>query len=178
MVSKPLAPTSRPSKKERKVTPLVATIGSSPAASVSKTALHPVFVYGSLKRNFPLSDWLKDQDYVGSAVVSKHTLISLGQYPAMIHTGLDEDAVTGEYYLVSDDVFKALSRMEERAGYATVRVSGKFINASTPTLSASDFKANAWLFASIQRGVAVWESFDHKGDIYQYVNYHKEDDKS
>lgn len=165
---KPLAPTTRPTKKQQ----AVAVMGNDPAAASSKTTLHPVFVYGSLKKDFPLSDWLKDQDYVGTAVVSGYTLLSLGAYPAMIHTGREDDAVNGEYYLVSDNVFQQLRRMEERVGYSTVRVHGKFTKAATSALEASKFTANAWLFGSIQSGVAVWDIFQHNDDTYQYVNYH------
>lgn len=166
--SKPLAPTSPPKKKEETKKESAPT----PATTVSKTALVPVFVYGSLKKDFQLNSYLKGQQFVGPAVVHGHILVTLGQYPAMIQIDDDKYQVVGEYYLVSPDCFDAMRQMEERAGYHTHDVEGHFAtNDNIPVLKDSKFKAKAWVFDTVYKGMADWTCMEYQGQDWLYVDY-------
>lgn len=167
---KPLAPTSRPKSKAESATTTVVKAPAA-AATVSKTSLHPVFVYGSLKKDFQLHEhYLLDQMMVGKAVIEGYTLISLGQYPALMQTGNPKHKVEGEYYLVSDEAFESMKSMEERAGYTTETVRGHFAtNDRQPTMSDATFSAKAWVFFKCSDGTARWDTFHERGKDWLYV---------
>lgn len=154
---KPLAPTSRPTKKAEATTPPPA-----PAATASKATLHPVFVYGSLKKGHWLHDsYLGDQMFVGNAVITGYTMLSLGKYPAILQTNNPNHQVLGEYYLVSDEVFNSLKKMEEDVGYETKTVKGRFsTSAAIPSLNDAPFSANAWVYYTCQDGLRNWTTVD------------------
>lgn len=160
---KPLAPTSRPKPKAAPQAPPK----PAPAATVSKAALHPVFVYGSLKRGFRLHEhYLAEQMFVGTGVIEGFTMFSLGQYPAMMFTGNPKHSVVGEYYLVTEEVFLALKRMEERAGYDTITVKGNFHTGDIiPTSNDATFSAKAWVYFCASEGMKKWDTYtDKSGD--------------
>lgn len=165
---KPLAPTTRP-KKQAESTNTVST--PTPAATVSKATLRPVFVYGSLKRDFQLHEYyLADQMFIGTAVIEGYTMISLGRYPAMIYTGNPAHKVQGEYYLVSEDAFEAMKLMEEDAGYTTEIVRGHFATKDRPpTMNDATFSASAWTYFVCSEGTKVWDTFSSKGKDWLYV---------
>lgn len=165
---KPLAPTTRPKKKAE---PTTTVPTPAPAASVSKASLHPVFVYGSLKRDFQLHEhYLADQMFVGTAVIEGYTMVSLGRYPAMVYTGNPKHKVLGEYYLVSDDAFESMKTMEENAGYTTETVRGHFATKDRqPTTNDATFSAKAWTYLVCAEGTKVWDTFSSKGKDWLYV---------
>lgn len=162
--TKPLAPIAK--KTTKKAQPTVLT----PASAVSKASLIPVFVYGSLKRKFQLHDhYLKGQEFIGRALITGYTIISLGSFPGLIKTGNPEHQVLGEFYLCSEEAYHAMRSMEERAGYETVTVEGKFcLTNAVPTLTDSSFKAQAWVLPT-EEGVAEWSLYDHGGQFYGFV---------
>lgn len=170
--SKPLAPVAKPTKKTPKMEK------PAPAATVSKASLVPVFVYGSLKRNFQLhKHYLEDQMFVGRGVIKGYTLVSLGPYPSMIHTLNTAHQVVGEFYLVSESAYHAMRSMEERAGYATVEVNGRYSDTNAlPTDASPNFTAQAWVFPT-DVGLSEWALINHQGVIYGYVDYISSDEK-
>lgn len=113
-----------------------------------------LFVYGTLKRGFPLNDWLADSELVGTGVIFNHALISLGVFPALIALP-DYDSrkggvtVDGEVYLVPSSTFKRLRHMEERVGYSISTVDVDLDG--MPMLEAKTL-----LFASIPSGQYSW----------------------
>lgn len=166
--TKPLAPTEPPKKEEK---PKEAELA--PAATVGKNSLLPVFVYGSLKKGYQLHDhFLKNQMFIGNASIKGFSLISLGQYPAMIQVDDDSYSVSGEYYLVTKEVFDKLKAMEEKAGYTTEKVDGNF-TADQRIAGCKDakFKAHAWVFAGIEVGTAGWTTTHYQGDDYVHVSF-------
>lgn len=165
---KPLAPTSRPKKKAE---PATTEHKPAPAATVSKAALIPVFVYGSLKEGFRLHPYyLADQQKVGEAVIEGFSMVSLGQYPALIRTDNPDHKVMGEYYLVSEEAYNLLKKMEEDAGYSTESVKGVLTSmAGAATTKEVPFTAKAWVYINCHKGTRVWDTFTSKGKDYLYV---------
>lgn len=165
-VEKPLAPSAPKKKKEVEVKQSTVK----PAGVVSKAELVPVFVYGSLKKGFQLhKDYLEGQQFIGRALLPGFTMVSLGPYPALVRTGNPEHSVVGEYYLMSGDAYHAVRSMEERAGYETSDVEGKFSsNNAIPTLSDATFRAKAWEMPT-DVGCAEWTLINHQGVNYGYV---------
>lgn len=166
--TKPLAPTEPPKKQEKPKESELA-----PAATVGKNSLLPVFVYGSLKKGYQLHDhYLKNQMFIGNATIKGYSLISLGQFPALIEVDDDSYSVAGEYYLVTQEVFDKLKAMEEKVGYTTEKVDGHF-TADQRIAGCKDakFKAHAWVFAGIQVGTASWATTHYQGQDWIYVDF-------
>lgn len=159
MTAKPLAPRRAVEQESPHSSP-------EPAVTASKGKLVPLFVYGTLKRGMRLHEgWLGGQMFVGKAVVSGFTLLNLGTYPAMFHTGNDNDKVLGEYYLVEEKCFTNVSDMETAVGYQLATVAGKFSirDASLP----SEFHANAYIM-SFHSGTVEWaeRASEYQGKTY------------
>lgn len=166
--SKPLAPTTRPKRGKAATTAspaVVVNTGPAPASTVSKAALIPVFVYGSLMQGHALHDWLKDQDFIAVCKIDGYALVSLGPYPALVAVEPTTCSVAGEYYLVSEDCFTKLKDMEEAAGYKTVNVSGTFDK------GGGKFTARAFLMWDLKPGTYSWEAVTHNNKDYRYVGY-------
>lgn len=172
--TKPLAPTAK--KKQEKDKTATKTI--TPASAVSKASLVPVFVYGSLKRKMQLHDhYLKGQEFIGRALITGYTIISLGSFPGLIKTGNPEHQVVGEFYLCSEDAYHAMRSMEERAGYETVVVEGKWrLSNDIPSITDASFKAQAWVLPT-EEGIAEWSLYDHGGKFYGFVAYSQKEKK-
>lgn len=87
--------------------------------------LVPLFVYGTLKKGFPLHEWMEDQKFVADVRIQGYTLISLGPYPALVDMNEPsaDMGVAGELYMVEEGRFNQLRKMEERVGYSTQEVS-------------------------------------------------------
>ena len=118
----------------------------------AKPVTHDVFVYGTLKKDFPNCDyWFKTgatQIRAEDTLVG-HMLLSLGPYPAMLKVdGLasDDFAVTGEVWRVEDSVFKYAKAMEEGAGYSTVEV-----------VTESGMRCKAFTMQSVTPGTYAWD---------------------
>lgn len=111
-----------------------------------------LFVYGSLKRGFPLhSSWLKDQEFVGPAELKGFSLLSLGAYPGLISVNNDDFSVIGEVFNVVADTFEELKDMEESVGYSTVEVE-----------LADKTTAYAFVFDSLIEGPCSWVNTTRK----------------
>ena len=79
-----------------------------------------VFVYGTLKRGHRLSDWMANSAYVAKATCYGCVLTSMGPYPALIYTGLDNQGVKGEVWDMPERDYGALAAMESSVGYDAV----------------------------------------------------------
>lgn len=112
-----------------------------------------VFVYGTLKKGFPLHGWLENGKYLGKDTTYGCSLISMGNYPALLFvTTKDGDldrsyGVTGELWSVPEDDFLSIKAMEERVGYVTLEVT-----------TASGVEANVFAYDSVRKGNVEWAS--------------------
>lgn len=70
-----------------------------------------VFVYGSLKRGFPLHSILKGSKYVGTVPLEGFTLHSAGAFPYMVPCV--NGTVLGELYDVTSETLWQLDRIEQ-----------------------------------------------------------------
>lgn len=78
-----------------------------------------LFVYGTLKKGFPLQSYLATSKFVSKDEVYGE-LYDLGAFPAFIRGLPDRTAkIKGEVYDVPTEVFESVKRMEENAGYET-----------------------------------------------------------
>lgn len=114
----------------------------------------PLFVYGSLRRGYPLHGWLEDQTFVGIGDADGLAMIDLGEYPAVVNVGGKDHSVTGEYFLVDSARFAQLQAMERRVGYSTVSVKGVFTEPDKP-LTGQVFKAHCFVF-HVSKGCSEW----------------------
>lgn len=114
----------------------------------------PVFVYGTLKKGFPLNEWMDGSKYLGQESIEGFSLLSLGPYPALIACCKADGQpdknykVSGELWSMPDETFQKLRRMEERVGYTTIGV---------PTVSTK-IEAAAFLFGVVGRDLVEWTS--------------------
>lgn len=70
-----------------------------------------VFVYGSLKKNYPNHYLLETSDKVSDFVTPPdYTMYSLGGFPAIVKGG--DTPITGEVYSVDDKTFARLDVLE------------------------------------------------------------------
>lgn len=117
-----------------------------------KASWVPVFVYGTLKKGFPLAEWMDGSKYLGQESIEGYSLLSLGPYPALIACTKPDGQpdknykVSGELWSMPESTFHQLKRMEERVGYTTIRV---------PTVS-TQVEAAAFLFGIVSRGLVEW----------------------
>lgn len=125
--------------------------------------LVPVFVYGTLKRGFPLHEWVEDQKFVSECQILDYTLISLGAYPALVKVeGITSSCgVAGELWRIDEGRFNQLRKMEERVGYQTVDVQAH-VGEEVPV------PAKAFVFATIKSGSVKWEQQAVKGREKMY----------
>lgn len=115
--------------------------------------LVPVFVYGTLKRGFPLHEWIASETFVSEARLGGFTLLSLGPYPALVRTQDDENyEVAGELYEIDQSRFNQLRKMEERVGYRTEDVEVSLGGGITNTRMAK-----AFVFVELTPGAVKWE---------------------
>jgi len=70
-----------------------------------------VFVYGSLKRGFPLNGALRTAEFIGTVPLQGYTLHSAGAFPYMVPCALG--TVLGEVYRVDDETLSRLDRIEQ-----------------------------------------------------------------
>ncbi len=70
-----------------------------------------VFVYGSLKRGFPLASHLATSEFIGELAIDNYTLHSAGAFPYMVPCC--NGTVLGELYSVSSAVLERLDRAEQ-----------------------------------------------------------------
>lgn len=110
-----------------------------------------VFVYGTLRRGFPLNEWLDNSKYLGVDAIDGYSLLSLGAYPAMIRMAKVDGQpdrgykVSGELWSVPRDRFEQLRRMEERVGYSTLLVE-----------TQGKTQAAAFVFGQVERATVEW----------------------
>lgn len=131
----------------------------------SKLSLKMLFVYGTLKKGHALHSWIEGQQFVGKAEVSDACLIDAGPYPIMV-APVNGASVIGELYLVDEDLFKALSDMEHKAGYKTITVKAKV--ASGVAVAGSEVGASCYVFPT-HTGPAQWEKISLGADPYTGV---------
>lgn len=105
-----------------------------------------LFVYGTLKRGFPLHDWMAESKFIKEDKLVGYTLINLGPYPAMLSMpGADNFLVNGEVFEMPYDQFVDLKNMEEGAGYNTLEVR-----------TQSGEKVYAFVMRTLEPGYATW----------------------
>lgn len=75
-----------------------------------------LFVYGSLKRGFPLSHYMRDAIFLNTAEVSGFTLYATVHFPIMFFCADPSAKVVGELYEI--DNIEAIDRIELSAGYS------------------------------------------------------------
>ena len=80
-----------------------------------------LFVYGTLKLDFPLHRYLADSTLIGEAVLGGFTLYSNHFYPIMYLCPTGK--VIGELYDVDEHTLRNLDRIELGAGYNRTVVS-------------------------------------------------------
>ena len=103
-----------------------------------------VFVYGSLKREFPNHYLLREQEPLGEAII-KGTMISLKFFPGVVACG--NDTIKGELYLVDDETMKRLDHLEGHPSfYKRVWVNAESIE---PETSGNVFPA--WCYCLPER---------------------------
>lgn len=119
-----------------------------------------VFVYGTLKKKGKLHAWMDNSTYLCDGVAAGYTLLSLGQFPAMVGVEAKQGEkllpvfkTAGELYAIPDDEFASLSVMERRVGYSeetiTVLVDGTY-----------EKQAKAFVFGAIKMGTSEWRSYE------------------
>lgn len=71
----------------------------------------PLFVYGTLKKGFPLHSFLAEQKFLGAALLKGFRMLDLGAYPGVVR---DEKAGTikGELYSVDEVLLRRLDYIE------------------------------------------------------------------
>ena len=120
----------------------------------------PVFVYGTLKKGFPLNQrYMGNSKFVGTDSASGFVLFSLGFYPAMVKLhcaeiggNSPECRVLGEVWEVPANEFRDTKRMEEGAGYRTEEIT-----------TDSGRRAYAFIFSDIVPGNYSWQNTEDKG---------------
>lgn len=116
-----------------------------------------VFVYGSLKRGFPLSGALVTSRYVSTVPLQGFTLHSAGAFPYMIpcHNG----TVLGELYDVDKRTLARLDRVEQEGNLYTRQAIGEY----------EGQEVYSYLARSIQNpGFAEWKD---QTDISEDLRY-------
>jgi gamma-glutamylcyclotransferase (GGCT)/AIG2-like uncharacterized protein YtfP len=126
--------------------------------------LVPLFVYGTLRKGFPLHEWMEDQKFVSEATLGGYSLISLGPYPALVKLDdMENYEVVGELYMVEEGRFEQLRKMEERVGYTTedveINTGGGFMN---------NTEAKAFVFTTLRHGKVKWTQTTVKGRQQMY----------
>ena len=71
-----------------------------------------LFVYGSLKRGYEYSDYLREQTFIGEGILSGYQLLCFGDYPAIIKADHEGRQVKGEVYQVSAAALAAIDLLE------------------------------------------------------------------
>lgn len=155
---KPIAPTI----KELTDAPEAEAPSKPEQSLASKLRLKMLFVYGTLKKGHSLHSWIEGQQYVGKAEVNNACLIDAGPYPIMV-APVKDASVVGELYLVDEDLFKALSDMEHRAGYKTITVKAKVVQGVA--ITGSEVAASCYVFPT-HTGTAQWEKISIGADPY------------
>ncbi len=77
-----------------------------------------IFTYGSLKRGFFNNGWLgKDSVFHREFMITGYDMYNMCVYPAIKEgTG----TIKGEIFIITDENFENIKRMEEQANYKTV----------------------------------------------------------
>lgn len=96
-----------------------------------------VFVYGSLKQNKKLHDFLKNAEFLGRAVTCKKYPLILspsGWYPYLLNIPNTGFNIKGEVYKINYNLLKKLDRLEEVPFYykrkrICVKINNKSISA-------------------------------------------------
>lgn len=83
------------------------------ALNQTRANMFKVFVYGSLKRNFPNHHLLIGQTYLGTFVTEQaiYEMKNFGIYPGVVSTG--NKSVRGELYEVDHECLRNLDELEE-----------------------------------------------------------------
>lgn len=93
--------------------------------------VYPLFVYGSLKKGFPLANKLYDalySEYLGESIAPPDfdMLGVNNSFPLAVYVGQNKGAsIQGETYLVDMFTFLSLANMEMNAGYNLHKVKVK-----------------------------------------------------
>ena len=75
--------------------------------------LYTVFVYGTLMSDSSFrANTLDKGKLVGVGSISGYKLYDIGYFPGAVPTGNPSDVITGELYLVDEDLFNALDSIE------------------------------------------------------------------
>ena len=82
-----------------------------------QTALHLVFVYGTLKKGYYNNYFLENQTFIKEAISEpKYLLYDNGSYPCLLIADKDGFAVKGEIWEVDDPCLHRLDMLEGTAG--------------------------------------------------------------
>ncbi len=72
-----------------------------------------LFVYGTLKKDFPLHNTLDSADFVGKGYISGYAMYNLGSYPAAVRLPIGTvNKVHGEIYNVPNDLYPVIDQIE------------------------------------------------------------------
>jgi len=119
-----------------------------------------VFVYGSLKRGFPLSGHLATSTYVGTVPLQGFTLHSAGAFPYMIPCELG--TVLGELYEVDKPTLNRLDRAEQEGTLYTRQAIGEY----------EGQEVYSYLAKSVQNpGFAEWTGQPDREDITEELRW-------
>ncbi|MGC7872075.1 gamma-glutamylcyclotransferase family protein [Desulfosporosinus sp. SYSU MS00001] len=76
--------------------------------------MNNIFVYGTLlsgRVNHPR--FLKDQQFLGSAILEGYNLYNIGWFPGAIKSGKSDDKVRGEVYRIDDNTLRRIDFLED-----------------------------------------------------------------
>lgn len=120
--------------------------------AASSPQLHPVFVYGSLKRGYALHPLLAGQKFAGTAATfPDYRLFDLGEYPGLIEVdpGSGQE-IAGEVYHVRLD---CLARLDDAEGVAEglyvrrpIRVAARTEVGDAEQIAAALPRVDAWFY--------------------------------
>jgi len=151
-----------------------------------------VFVYGSLKKGFPLQGHLLTSDYIGSVPIEGYTLHSAGAFPYMVPCC--NGTVLGELYSVPQGILERLDRVEQEGTLYKRIVLGEYEGRAVHSYvahevhsvgfaewdgqsSANDIKEDLYwaVIGLLDEGTsyAVWKSFRvllDRDDLDDYIN--------
>jgi gamma-glutamylcyclotransferase (GGCT)/AIG2-like uncharacterized protein YtfP len=111
-----------------------------------------VFVYGSLLKNcYNHKRYLKNQKYLGQAVLPGYALYNLGSYPGIIPDR--EERVMGELYEIDNKILKQLDKLEDN---------GIFYTRQSTEVWLGDVKITAYVY--------IWNGKVRKEDKIEFCS--------
>ncbi len=115
--------------------------------------MHPVFVYGTLKRGFRNHRFLEGATHIGEAhTVAAYRMLD-GLFPVLRDTGSDLAPISGEVYDVDDATLNKLDDLESVATGMYDRV-----EIDVALLSAANSRSRAFIYIGCG---GYWDKKDH-----------------